>query len=161
MPKPIPLRPQTVRINAPRELVFQMLSRFGRGRLPGDNAEASKVISREGNSLVVEFKTKAQFATYTTTEAVTLYPPERIAFRHLSGPLRYAVEEFAFADVDGAQTDLTHSGKFIWSRVPLFGRLGGMIYTRPVFERTLAKHLAHVKAAAEARAARSHVFARR
>ena len=137
-----------------------MMSHFGRGRLPGDNNESSKVLERDGNRLTVEFKTKALFATYTTVEVVNLYPPERITFRHLSGPLHYANEEFRFEEMDGRQTDLTHSGEFIWSIFPLFGWFGGIIYTRPVFERTIVKHLEQVKQAAEARAARSRIFPR-
>ncbi len=135
-----------------------MMSHFGRGRLPGDNNESSKVIERDGNRLVVEFQTKALFTTYTTVEEVILSPPDQIAFEHLSGPLHYAREEFTFEEVDGRQTDLIHTGEFIWSRFPFFGWFGGIIYTRPVFERTIAKHLAQVKEAAEARAARSRVF---
>ena len=158
--KPIRLRPQTIRIDAPRELVFQMMSHFGRGRLPGDNSEASRMVCREGDRVVVEFRTRAGFFAYTTLEEVTLYPPERIAFRHLNGPLAYAAEEFAFREVAEKQTELTHSGEFVWSKFPLFGRLGGLIYTRPVFERAIAAHMAQVKSAAEARAARSRVFPR-
>ena len=160
MAKPIKLRPHTVRINAPRELVFQMMSHFGRGRLPGDSNESSKVLERDGNRLIVEFRTKALFATYTTVEEVNLHPPERITFEHLSGPLYYAWEEFAFEPDGDAAMTLTHTGEFVWSRFPFFGWLGGIIYTRPVFERTLVKHMAQVKQAAEARAARSRVFPR-
>lgn len=159
-PKPIRLRPQTIRIDAPRELVFQMMSHFGRGRLPGDNSEASRVICREGDRLVAEFRTRAGFFTYTTLEEVRLHPPERIEFRHLAGPLAYAAEEFAFRALTERRTELTHSGEFVWSRFPLFGRLGGLIYTRPVFERAIAAHMAQLKSAAEARAARSRVFPR-
>ena len=149
-----------MRIGAPRELVFQMMSHFGRGRLPGDNNESSRVLERDGNRLIVEFQTKALFATYATVEEVNLFPPERITFEHQSGPLHCAREEFKFEDVGNRQTDLTHSGEFIWSTFPLFGWFGGVIYTRPVFERTLVKHIAQVKEAAEARAARSRVFPR-
>ena len=159
MAKSIRLRPHTVRIQAPRELVFQMMSHFGRGRLPGDNNESSKVLERDGNRLIVEFQTKTPTgATYTTIEEVRLYPPERITFEHLSGPLRCVREAFTFGAVDARQTDLTHSGEFVWSRVPLLGWLGGMFYVRPIFERTLMNHMEQVKQAAEARAARSRVF---
>ena len=160
MAKPIKLRQHTVRIRAPRELVFQMMSHFGRGRLSGDNNESSKILERDGNRLVVEFKTKALFATYTTVEVVNLYPSERITFEHLSGPLHHASEAFIFEDIYGKETYLSHSGEIIWSTFPFFGWFGGIIYTRPVFERTIVKHMAQVKQAAEARAARSRVFPR-
>ena len=247
MAKPIALRPHTVRVRAPRELLFQMLSHFGRGGIPGADGESSKILSRDGSALVVEFKTKSLFATYTTIEQVRLYPPERIEFTHLSGPLTYAEEWFALDSVDSLDslasvasvdsvdsldsvdgvdslasvasvdsvvsldsvdgvdslasvdsldsvdslasvasvdsldsvggvdsldsaggvdsadaphTNLTHGGKFVWRETPVVGRLGGLLYARPVYERTLRLHMAHIKAAAEARAARSRVFPR-
>ena len=161
MNKSIRLRPHTVRINAPRELVFQMMSHFGKGRLPGDNNESSRVLEQDGNRLVVEFTTKTVIGTYITVEEVDLYPPERITFNHLSGPLLYVCEAFIFEEVGETEMNLTHSGEFIWSGFPLFGWLGGLFYIRPIFERTLAKHMGQVKQAAEARAKRSRVFPRR
>lgn len=158
--RPIRMRPCSVRIDAPRELVFQMMSHFGRGRLPGDNNEASKVLERDGNSLVVEFQTKTLFTTYATIEEVTLQPPKRIDFEHLSGPLQYAREAFIFEDVDGKMTHLTHTGEFILNSRALFGWLAGVIYVKPIFERVIVRHLAQVKQAAEARSARSRVFPR-
>ncbi|MYC06509.1 MAG: SRPBCC family protein [Chloroflexi bacterium] len=160
MAKPVPLRPHTVSIAAPRELVFQMLSHFGRGRLPGDSNESSRVIEQDGDRLMVEFVSETPVGTYTTIEEVRLYPPERITFNHLSGPLRYVSEEFTLEEVDARHTDLTHSGEFVWRDVPLYGWLGGILYIRPVFERTMVKHMAQIKQAAEARAARSRVFPR-
>ena len=160
MAKPVRLKDQSVLIDAPRELVYQVMTAFNRGRIAGDNHESSKVISQNGDSLVVEFKTRAGLFTYTTLEDITLHPPERITFKHLEGPLHYSTEEFIFEDVDG-QTRLTHTGEIIWNRLPFFGWLGAVIYTRPMFHRVIDHHLAEVKGACEARAARSHVFRRR
>lgn len=160
MAKPIVLKDQSVLIDAPRELVYQVMTAFNRGSITGDNNESSKVISQDGDSLVVEFKTKAGWFTYTTLEEITLHPPERIAFNHLKGPLHYSTEEFIFEDVDGL-TRLTHTGEIIWNRFPVFGWLGAVIYTRPMFHKVIDHHLDKVKETAEARAARSHVFQRR
>ncbi|MDP6402262.1 MAG: SRPBCC family protein [SAR202 cluster bacterium] len=160
MAKPIKLKSHSVHIKAPREMVFQKLSSFGRGRLVGDNNESSKVLSRDGDTIIAEFKTRAGPFTYTTVEEITLEPPNRITFRHFSGPLHYAWEEFVFNDVDG-DTELVHNGEFIWRRLPLIGRLGGLVYTRPMFERVIEKHLEQVKVNCDARAARSHLFRRR
>ena len=157
MARPIKLKSHRVRIEAPCEMVFQKMSSFGRGRLAGDNNESSKVISRDGDSLIVEFRTKAGPFTYTTNEQVTLDTPNRITFRHLDGPLHYAWEEFVFDDVDG-ETELVHNGEFIWSRLPVIGWLSGLLYTKPMFERVIKKHMAQIKVSCEARAARSHVF---
>jgi hypothetical protein len=160
MAKPVRLKDQTVMIDAPRELIFQKMTAFNRGSITGDNNESSKVISKDGDSLVVEFKTKAGWFSYTTLEEVTLYPPERITFNHLKGPVHYSTEEFIFEDVDG-ETRLTHTGELTWSRFPFFGWLGGVIYTRPMWHKVIEHHLAMVKESCEARAARSHVFKRR
>lgn len=160
MAKPIRLKTHRVRINAPRELLYQMMSSFGRGRLAGDNNESSEVISREGDKLVVKFRTKAGPISYDTVEEVTLEPPSRITFRHMSGPLHHAWEEFVFEEITEFEMELVHDGEFIWKRFPFFGWFGGMIYTKPTFERVLTKHMAQLKESAEARAARSRVFPR-
>ncbi len=160
MAKPIRLKTHRVRIKAPRELIYQMMSSFGRGRLQGDNNESSEVLSRDGDTLVVKFRTKAGLISYDTVEEISLEPPGRITFKHLSGPLHYAWEEFVFEEVGEFETDLVHDGEFIWKRIPFFGWFGGMIYTRPAFERVLTKHMAQIKESSEARAARSRVFRR-
>ncbi len=161
MTDPIQLRPHRVVIEAPRAMVYQKMSSFGKGRLQGDNNESSKVISRDGDTLVAEFKTKAGPFSYTTIEEITLEKDRRITFKHLNGPLAYAWEEFVFSEVGNGDTELVHNGEFIWKRIPLLGRLAGRLYTKPVFERTIAKHLQQVKVGCEARAARSHVFRRK
>ena len=160
MAKPIRLKSHRMLIDAPCEMVFQKMSSFGKGRLQGDNNETSKVISRDGDTIIAEFRTKAGPFRYTTTEEITLEAPERITFRHLSGPLRYAWEEFVFSDVDG-KTELVHNGEFIWSHVPILGWLGRRIYTRPLFEHAISKHMEQIRVSCEARAARSHVFGKR
>ena len=160
MPKPIRLKSHRVLIRPPREMVYQKMTSFGRGRLQGEANESSRVVSREGEGMIVEFTTRAGPFTYTTLERVTLDPPHRISFEHLKGPLHYAREEFILNDVDG-DTELVHSGEFVWRRLPLVGWLGGILYTRPTFERTLRKHMEQIRVTCDARAARSHVFRRR
>ena len=160
MSNPIALEERSVSIDAPRELVFQMLTSFRRGRISGDDAESSKLVSEDDDTKIVEFRTKAGPFTYTTLEEVKLYPPERITFKHLEGPLHFSEEAFTFEETPDGNTVLTHSGSFIWKTFPFFGWFGGVIYTRPMYHRVIRKHLAVVKRAAEARAARSHVFRR-
>ncbi len=157
---PVQLKTHCVLIDAPREMVFQKMTAFDRGQMPGDPDESSEVLSRDGDSLSVKFRNRAGFITYTSVEQVTLYPPGRITFKHLSGPLHYAYDEFLLEDRDG-QTLLSHRGEIVWSRVPLFGWLGAVLYTRPMFERVVARHMAVIKSTCEARASRSHVFRRK
>ena len=156
----IQLKPQSVEIDAPRELVFQMLSSFRRGRIAGDNSESTRLISEDGNVKTVEFVTRAGPFSCRTLEEVTLHRPERIEFKHLEGPLDFSEEEFTLDETSDGGTLLTHSGSFIWKRFPFFGWFGGVIYTRPMYHSVISKHFVTVKEAAEARAARSHVFRR-
>jgi ribosome-associated toxin RatA of RatAB toxin-antitoxin module len=148
-----------VAIEAPRELVYQLMSSFGRGRLKGAGAESSRVLSRSGNDLVVEFRTQAGRFTVTTTEQVTLDPPERITFQHVKGPFHSAREEFVLSEAEGGMR-LEHNGEFVWSRLPVLGWLVGRFILKRPFERLLEKHMEQLKAASEARASRSHVLRR-
>ncbi len=156
--RPVQLTPHEVLIDAPRELAFQVMTAFGRGRIQGMN-ERSNVLERDGNRLVVEFVTDAVVRKYTTVEEVVLHPPERIDFKHLTGPFQEASEVFTFTETPDGKTVLRHTGEFVlgW---PLVGRAVGSSVTKRWFERVMKRHMAQMKEAIEARAARSHVFRR-
>ena len=120
MARPVRLKSHSVTIRAPRELVFQMTSSFGRGRINGDQGESSTVLERTDDAVLAEFKTRAGPFRVTTVERVTLEPPGRLTFEHVSGPLPYPREEFAFREVPQG-TELEHSGEFVWFAAPLIG----------------------------------------
>ena len=124
MTRPVRLKSHKVVIEAPRELVYQMMSSFGWGRLTSDDHESSRVLRRRDDSIIDEFRSRAGPLTVTTTEKVQLAPSERITFHHLRGPLRCAREEFLFRNVDGG-TELEHYGEFMWSRLPPLADLWG------------------------------------
>lgn len=151
------LREQAVFINAPRELVFQVLSAMGRGRLPGSGDEGARVLERRAEGhLVVEFRTRAGRKLWRTVEEVRLFPPERVTFRHLEGPLDHSAEEFILeAQEEG--TLLRYRGEFEY-RLPVLGPLLSYLYIRPRYNAVIREHMERIKEAAEARAARSHVF---
>ena len=159
-PKPIVLKPHSVVIDAPRELIFQMLTAFRRGRIQGDDLESSKLVSEDGDAKIVEFREKVGPFSYTMLEEVTLYPPQRVAFKGLKGPLHFSEEEFTLDEIADGRTIMTHNGTFILNTRPIFGWLGGVTYVRPMFHSAIRKRLALIKEAAEARAARSRVFKR-
>jgi hypothetical protein len=152
------LTPHETIVNAPREMVFQMLTAFGRGRLPGSK-EKSRVIERDGDRLIVEFTTDAIYKTYVTLEEVTLHSPDRITFKHLEGPLDSCDEVFTFEELPDGRTLWRHTGSFRlgW---PVVGDVVGRNVTKRWFERVMRKHMREMKEAIEARAARSHVFKR-
>jgi hypothetical protein len=153
------LTPHETIVDAPREMVFQMLTAFGRGRLPGSK-EKSRVIERDGDRLIVEFTTDAIYKTYVILEEVTLRVPDRIAFKHLDGPLESCDEMFTFEELPDGRTKWRHTGSFRlgW---PLMGDVVGRNITKRWFEPVMRRHMREMKEAIEARAARSHVFKRR
>lgn len=154
----VKLTPQRLFIKAHKELVFQMVSAIGKGKMPGSSAISSKVISRDGNVIVAEFVTKAGKRTVTTLEEVTLYPTDRITYRHLQGPIHYVSEEFTFNEVDG-DMELAYKGEFDLN-IPILGWFIGRFYVKPMFDRLIKEHMEEIKEAAEARAARSHMYRR-
>ena len=153
----IKLTPQTLTIKAHRELVYQMVSAIGRGALPGSSTMSSKLITRDGNKLVAEFYTKAGRSTVTTLEEVNLFPPERVTYRWLRGPIRYVSEEFVFRELEGGRSELSYKGEFDL-KIPILGWFIGHLYVKPRFERVVLEHMEEIKVAAEARATRSHIF---
>ena len=148
-------------INAPREMVFQMLTAFGKGSLPGSSGESSRILEKVGDTIIAEFMTTSGNRTYRTVEEVRLYPPEKITFRHLEGPLPFSEEEFNLLD-QGTGTQIEYAGKIEYKVrwLPAAGWLIAKYYVRPKYNTVIKRHLTTLKSAAEARAARSHVFRR-
>ena len=160
MAKPVQLGSHDILIDAPRELVYQMMTAFNAGPMPGDSNESSRVISSDDDSQIVEFTSRAGFITYTSVEKVTLDAPERITFNHLSGPPPLRMRRVHSRGpgrpnaVDSPRRDTLEPDPDIW-----VGRT--VLYTRPMFNRVVLRHMEIIKTAAEARAARSHVFRRK
>ena len=73
----VKLAGRKLHIDAPREMVFQMMSAIGKGSLPGSQGESSRVLSRDGDTLTAEFLTPSGKRIYRTVEDVRLYPPPR------------------------------------------------------------------------------------
>jgi hypothetical protein len=145
------LGPIEIRIAAPRELVFEIVSAPYVGRTPAGSG--IDVIAKSDALVVAAHHTKVHFYTARTVEVVEFQPPTRVGFRHVTGPVPYAVEEFTLADVDG-DTELRYWGE-LGIDFFVFGRIAGRSWVRPQWERTVTEHLEDLKARAEARA-RAH-----
>jgi uncharacterized protein YndB with AHSA1/START domain len=144
------LGPITVRIAAPPELVFEVISAPYLGRAP--RGSGIEVLAGDDALVVAAHHTKVHFYTARTVEVVEFEPPTGVGFRHLTGPVPHAVEEFALEDVDGA-TELRYVGE-IGIDFFLLGRLAGRHWVRPQWERAVREHLDAVKDHAEQRSAR-------
>lgn len=146
-----PLGPLTVRVAAPRELVFEQLSAPYLGRVPAGMRDHLEVWDRGQDLVVARHSTPVWFFTSQTVESVGFEPPERITFRHLRGPVPHAVEEFRLAEVEGG-TEVVYEGEIgldLWA----VGGLAGRHLARPVWEEAVAGALEQAREGAERRAA--------
>ncbi len=145
-----PLGPLRIRIDAPRELVHEILSAPYLGRV---RSETIELLARGDSLVVAAHLTRVHFYWARTVEAVELDPPERIGFRHLSGPVPHAVEEFRL-EADGGATELRYDGElgidYFW-----LGRLAARRWVLPQWNGAVREHLEAVKTQAEQRAERA------
>jgi hypothetical protein len=144
-----PLGPITIGIDAPRELVFEIVAAPYLGRA---NAAGIDVLARDRRLVVAAHHTKVHFYTARTVEVIEVDPPARIGFRHLTGPVPHAVEEFMLTG-DGDHSELRYTGE-IGIDYFVLGRIAGRRWVRPQWERAVRAHLDDVKARAERRSAR-------
>jgi hypothetical protein len=144
------LGPLGMRIDARRELVYEILSApyLGRAR-----SESINVLARGESLVVASHLTKVHFYEARTVEAIDLEPPARISFRHLTGPVPYAVEEFRL-EQEGEETELHYDGE-LGIDFFLLGRIAGRHWVVPQWRRAVGDHLDAVKAQAEQRAQRA------
>jgi hypothetical protein len=145
------LGPINVTIRAPREDVFEMIAAPYLGR---SSAAASgiEVLARSERLVVARHHTRVHFYTAQTTEAVDFTPPRRIGFRHLTGPVPHALEEFALEET-AAGTELRYSGE-LGIDFYILGRIAARHWVRPQWEQVVKAHIQDLKKRAETKAAR-------
>jgi uncharacterized protein YndB with AHSA1/START domain len=144
------LGPITVTIAAPRELVFEIVAAPYLGRTP--RGSGIEVLARSDDLVVATHQTKVHFYVARTVEVLELQPPARVGFRHLTGPVPHAIEEFALEEV-GEDMELRYTGELgidFW----VLGRIAGRHWVRPQWEGVVREHLEDLKRRAEERATR-------
>jgi hypothetical protein len=144
-----PLGPITFQIEAPRDLVFEVIAAPYTGRAP--SGSGIDILARSDELVVAAHHTRVHFYTARTVEIVELEPPRRVGFRHLAGPVPYAVERFEL-DGSGGRTELHYTGE-VGIDFFVLGRLAARYWVRPQWERAVREHLEDVKGSAEERAA--------
>lgn len=148
------LSPRTVLVRARRPMLFEMLRSAGQAR-GVRHRDRVEVLERSGDLIVARLRTDTGRGVTSSVEAARFFPGERVTYRHLLGPFPYALEEFVLREVPGG-TELEHRGEFavdLW----WLGRLAARLYIKRAYERLVDEHMAAIKEAAEARAARSRV----
>jgi Polyketide cyclase / dehydrase and lipid transport len=144
-----PLDPLSVGIDAPRELVFDVIAEPYLGRQTRTVAEKIKVLERGADMvLAAHFTPVHQHLVAQTVETVRFTRPERVDFRLVRGPVPHVVERFTLADADGG-TRLEYQGELATDLWALGQRWGDLVARR--WERVVADSFASIKAEAERR----------
>jgi Polyketide cyclase / dehydrase and lipid transport len=143
------LGPLRVRIAAPREVVFDVVSGPYLGRTPRALRAKLEVLERGEDVVLAAHYTRAYGLTATTVETVRFEPPECVHFRLVRGPVPHVVEEFALRETDGG-TELEYSGELgtdLWAAGSLWGAAVARTWVA-----TVASSLESVKDESERRA---------
>jgi hypothetical protein len=152
------LRRISVEIAAPRALVFEMAAALN-GSLPGSPPHTAELVERDGNTLLVRYRTPTLLSELVMVERVQLYPPERIEYAVIEGPIDQVRESLAFDALGPQQTQVTYSG-MVGSRRPLLGDLTARFIAVPAYDRFMRRQLRALQQGAEAQALRSRRFRR-
>ena len=147
-----PLGPQEIRIEAPRETVFEVIAGPYR-RTPRAMRDKLEVLERVEDMVLAAHHTPLSYGLRATTiETVRFEPPERISFRLVRGPVPHVTETFDLAADGAAATILRYSGELgtdLWG----IGARWGDAVAGP-WERTVAASLESTREEAERRARR-------
>ena len=146
----MPLGPLRVRVSAPREVVFDVISGPYLGRTPRALGAKLEVLER-GSDLVLaaHFTDVGRGLTATTVETVRFERPGRIRFRLVRGPVPHVLETYELRERDGA-TEFEYRGELgtdLWA----IGQWWGARVAR-AWEHTVAISMEAIRAESERRA---------
>jgi Polyketide cyclase / dehydrase and lipid transport len=144
-----PLGPLTWQIEAPPEVVFEVISAPYLGRTPRALESKLRVLEQGADMVLAEHFTQIGRLVATTLETVRFEPPQRVSFRLVRGPVPHVTEQFLLRATD-AGAELEYSGELgtdLWA----LGRWWGDRVARR-WEATVRSSIDAVKAEAERRA---------
>ena len=144
-----PLGPFGVDIQAPAEVVFDVLSEPYLGRQTRAVAEKIEIIERGSDMVLAAHRTPVRGRLVATTvETVRFTRPDRVDFRLTRGPVPHVVEQFLLTTTaDGTRLEYTGElGTDLWA----VGARWGELVAGP-WEHTVRATFAAVKAEAEHR----------
>jgi hypothetical protein len=96
----VPLGPLSRDIDAPRDVVFDVIARPYLHRTPRALEQKLQVWERGADMALAAHFTKVGPLTATTLETVRFEPPERIDFRLVRGPVPHVAESFLLEERD-------------------------------------------------------------
>jgi hypothetical protein len=143
------LGPIEMTVDAPRDVVFDVVAAPYLGRTPRGMRSELDVLERGADLVIAAHHTRLSRFTSTTVESVRFEAPGRISFRLLRGVAPSVTEEFLFGEIDGG-TGFRYRGELgmdFWA----VGRMAGRYLVAPTWERVVRRHMEHVKDVAERR----------
>ncbi len=147
-----PLGPVDTRIEAPRELVFDVIAAPYLASPPASLAGKIHVLERSAEMVLAAHRTQVRDGLVATTvETVVFRRPSSVRFRLLRGPVPHVTERFDLTE-DGDATHLHYEGELgadLWAP----GRWWGDVVARH-WEEAVRGSVAEITRIAELRAAR-------
>jgi hypothetical protein len=129
-----PLGPLERMIDAPPEVVFDLIAAPYLGRTPRALADELQVWERGSDLVLAAHFTQVKCGTTTTLETVYFQPPDRIDFRLVRGPVPHLVESFLLSPSEQGtrfrwQGELATDG---WQLGKWWGQIVARAWTRAV-----------------------------
>jgi hypothetical protein len=146
-----PLGPITVLIDAPREVVFEVIAAPYLRRTPRALQGKLEVVERGEDMVLAAHFTDVGGLVAKTLETVRFARPSRIDFRLVRGPVPHVVESFVLSDA-GSRTSLLYEGELgtdLWALGRWWGERVALRW-----EEAVRSSLAAVQAEAERQASR-------
>lgn len=142
------LGPLEVHVEAPREVVFDVISAPYAERPPRALREKVRVLERGQDMVLAAHLTPIRGRLVAVTvETVRFERPDRVSFRLVRGPVPHVVETFDLAEDDDKTTRLEYSGELGTDLWRLGERWGDQV--APKWESVVASSFATVKTEAE------------
>jgi hypothetical protein len=145
-----PLGPLVLDVEAPRDLVFDVIAQPYLGRATKAQQEKVRVLERSaGMVLAAHFTPVGNGLVTQTVETVAFDRPATVDFRLVRGPVPYVRERFTLTD-EGAGTHLEYTGELGTDGWALGAAWGNMVAAQ--WEATVAESLGAIRVEAERRA---------
>jgi hypothetical protein len=145
-----PLGPRVLTVDAPREVVFDVIAQPYLGRVTRAMRGKIQVLAAGSDMVLAAHRTPVGGGLVATTvETVRFVRPQRVEFRLVRGPVPHVVEEFVLRE-HGSATELTYRGELGTDLGPIGQRWGDGVAAR--WEQAVAETLQAVIAEAERRA---------
>lgn len=147
-----PLGPIRMTIDAPPDIVFDVIAAPYLGRTPRAMEAKVEVLERGSDMVLAAHYTPTGMLTATTVETVRFERPLRVHFRLLRGPVPHVVETFELRPDAAGGTDFEYAGELGTDFGAVGSWWGDIVADK--WEQTVQESLDGIRAEAERRGSR-------